>query len=445
MAESPWDEMYRALAWLPGGRLNIAHEAIDRHANGRLRDKTALMWQGASGERETYTFGQLKRLTNQFAHVLMSLGIGKGDPVFTYMTRVPELYVALLGTLKTGAIAAPLFSGLAPEAVKHRLQQARCKVLVAQPHLRRRMAPHIPELWDLQHIVVADRPDRGFGPLDMADLSYVEEMSKSPLDFEVEPMSQYDHALLHYTSGGAGAPKGVLHCQAAAAQHRANGRSVLGLRDDDVYWCTADPGFVTGTSCGVLAPWTNGVTQLVYEDGFDPEGWYEAIRRNRVTVWYTAPAALDMLMGSGEEVLERYDTSSLRSLYTVGGHAGKATTDWAERVFGSTPRSTWAQTETGAVLIAGQPGADAPAGSMGQPTPGVEAAVLDDDYEVVVDPSVQGHLAVRPGWPSMFRGYWDDEGRYNARFRKGWYISGDRARRDEGGYFWFEGRDKDED
>ena len=352
MAESEWGEMYRGLAWLPGGRLNIAHEAIDRHANGRLRDSAALVWEGASGERETYTFGQLKRLSSRFAHVLASLGIGRGDPVFTYMTRTPELYVALVGILKIGAIAAPLFSGLSPESVRDGMRQTRAKVLVTQPDLRARIAPYIPELWELQHIVVADRHGRGFAPMDMADLSYDEEMDKAPLDFEVEPMSQYDHALLLYTSGTMSTPKGVLHCHGAIAHHRDNGGSVLGLGAGDVLWCTADPGFALGMACGVLAPWSNGAAVLAHEGGFDSESWYRAIRRNRVAVWYTAPEALEMLMRGGEEARTRHDPTSLRSILTVGGHAGDEAAEWSRRVFGVQPLDTWGQAETGAVMIA---------------------------------------------------------------------------------------------
>ena len=440
MADFQWGDEYEELAWLPGGRLNMAHEAIDRHANSRLRDKVALIWEGRSGRCETYTFGQLKRLTNRFANVLMSLGIQKGDVVFTYMERVPELYVAFFGILKVGAIAAPLFSGLASDSARDRLRQTRAKVLVTQPELRRRISEHIPELWDLQHIVVVDRGDRDRGPLDMADMSYEEEMGKAGSDFDVVPTSQYDHALLHYTSGATGPPKGVLHSHQAVVHHRATGKSVLDLNGEDVYWCTADPGWVTGTAYGMLAPWTHGVTQLVYEGGFDPAGWYEAIQRHRVTVWYTASAAIEMLMKAGRELSDRHDVGSLRHVCTVGGTVGKEADAWGSRAFGTPIRNTWWQTETGAILIANRPGMDAPPGSMGQPTPGVEAAVLDDEYRVMDSPGAQGLLAIRPDWPAMFRGYWEDTESYNSMFRKGWYITGDRARIDEDGYLFFAGR-----
>jgi acetyl-CoA synthetase len=448
MSDFQWGDEFEELAWLPGGRLNMAHEAIDRHANSRLRDKVALIWEGRSGRRETYTFGQLKRLTNRFANVLMSLGIQRGDRVFTYMERVPELYVAVFGILKVGAIAAPLFSALDPESAKDRLRETGAKVLVTQPELRRRISEHIPELWDLQHIVVVERGDPDSAPLDMADLSYEEEMGKAGSDFDVVPTSQYDHALLHYTSGATAAPRGVLHCHQAVAQHRATGKSVLDLNGDDVYWCTADPGWATGAAYGMLAPWALGVTQLVYEGGFDPAGWYAAIQRHRVTVWYTASSAIEMLMNAGEEFYSRSDVGSLRQVCTVGGPIAKEADAWGSRAFGTPIRNTWWQTETGAILIAHPPGSDAPPGSMGRATPGVEVAILDDDYRVIeppgVAPGTEGLLAIRPGWPAMFRGYWEDTESYNARFRKGWYITGDRARSDERGYLFFTGRASDE-
>ena len=437
-----WGDAFRALTWLPGGRLNAAHEAIDRHANSRLRDKAALIWEGRSGERETYTFGQLKRLTNQFAHVLLSLGIQKGDPVFTYMTRTPELYVAILGIMKVGAIAAPLFAGLTPDSAKDRLLRTRGKVLVAQPHSRWRISEYIAELWDLQHIVVVDRGGESPGPLDMADLGYYQEMDKASADFDVVATSQLDYSTLHYTSGTTGPAVGVLHSHQAVAQHLATGRSALDLNADDVVWCTADPGWIAGTSYGMLAPWSNGVTQLVREGGFDAKGWYEAIQRHRVTVWYTAPAAIEMLMQVGEGLASQHDFSSLRWVCSVGGPLSAEAAAWTSRVFGTDVHETWWQTETGAIMTAGGP--NAPPGSMGRPVAGVEAAILDDDYNAIDTPDDDGRLAIRPGWPAMFRGYWEDSERYNSRFCKGWYITGDRARIDQDGYFWFTGRDEED-
>ena len=267
-AEFRWEDMYSELDWLPGGWLNVAHEAIDRHANGRRRDKVALVWEGKGGERETYTFGRLKVLTNQFANVLKSLGIGRGDRVLTLMDRVPELYVALLGILKAGAIAGPLFLASTPDLVKDRMRESGAKVLVTHPELRRRISNVIPELFELQHIVIVNKNNRDPSPREIADLSYEEEMSKAPADFEVVATSQLDSSILHYTSGTTGKPKGVVHRHESVVQQYATGKWVLDLHDEDIYWCTADPAWATGTAYGMIAPWTNGVTQLVYEGGF---------------------------------------------------------------------------------------------------------------------------------------------------------------------------------
>ena len=224
-----------------------------------------MIWEGKNGEQETYTFGQMKALTNKFANVLKSLGVEKGDRVFIFMDRVPELYIAFFGTLKVGAICGPLFSAFGPDPVKDRLQDSGAKILVTQPDLRRRVSEIIRELFELQHIVVVNKDNRDPAPQDMADLSYDEEMGKASANFDLVPTSQYDYSVMHYTSGTTGKPKGAVHRHQAVIQQYATGKWALDLHEDDVYWCTADPGWVTGTSYGMLAPWTNGVTQLIYE------------------------------------------------------------------------------------------------------------------------------------------------------------------------------------
>ena len=437
-----WEDIYRELDWLPGGWLNGAHEAIDRHADGALRDKTAMVWEGVNGERETYTFGQMKTLTDRFANVLNSLGVVKGDRVTIFLERVPELYIAFFGILKVGAIAVPLFSALGPDSLKDRMLDSVAKILITQPDLRRSMSGTVFELFDLQHIIVVNKDNRDLTPLEMSDLSYEEEMSKASVNLDIVPTSQYDYSTLHYTSGTTGKPKGVLHRHEAVAQLYATGKWVLDLHEDDIYWCTADAGWAAGTSYGILAPWANGVTQLIYEGGFEAGAWYEVIQRHKVTVWYTTPTAIGMLMKAGDEMARRYDLSSLRHLCSVGEPLNPEAIAWSERVFGKPFHDSWWQTETGAVLIANYPGVDVRPGSMGRPIPGVRVAILDDGYNPV-PPDTDGHLAARPGLPSMFTAYWNNTGMYHARFRKGWYMTGDRARVDRDGYFWSVGRGED--
>ena len=437
-----WSEMYAELDWLPGGGLNMAYEAIDRHANGRNRDKLAMIWEGKNGEKERYTFGQMKQLSDRFANVLQSIGIEKGDRVFVFMDRVPELYIAIFGILKAGAIAGPLFSAFGPEPVKDRLQDSGAKVLVTQPDLRRKITGIIPELFDLQHIIVVNKDNRDPEPIQTADLSYEAEMAKAPPNFDIVETSQYDYSIMHYTSGTTGKPKGAVHRHQAVVQQYATGKWALDLKEDDIYWCTADPGWVTGTSYGMLAPWTNGVTQLIYEGGFRASKWYELIQDYKVTVWYTAPTAIRMLMKAGEDIPRRYDMSSLRFMASVGEPLNPEAVVWGQEVFGMPFHDNWWQTETGAILCANYACMDVRPGSMGKPIPGVELGIVDDDFNPL-PVGEDGNLAVRPGWPSMYHTYWNNTEMYNSKFKKGWYLTGDKARVDEDGYFWFVGRADD--
>ena len=437
-----WEEMYQELDWLPGGGLNKAHEAIDRHANSDKKNKLALIWEGKNGEREDYTFGDLQLLTNQFANVLGSLGIEKGDRVFIFMDRLPELYVAFFGALKAGAVVGPLFSAFGPEPVKDRMQDSGAKVLVTQPDLRKKISEIIPELFDLQHILIVNKDGRDQNPIDPQDLSYEEEMSKASKEFTTVVTGQYDYSVMHYTSGTTGKPKGAVHRHQAVVQQKATGKWALDLQDDDIYWCTADPGWVTGTSYGMLAPWTNGITQLIYEGGFSASRWYEQIQKHNVTVWYTAPTAIRMLMKAGDDVTKKFDLSSLRYICSVGEPLNPEAVVWSNEVFGMAFHDNWWQTETGAIMCANYPSMEIRPGSMGKPIPGVQLAIVDEDFNEVPD-GEDGNLVVKPGWPSMFHAYWNNSEMYNSRFRKGWYITGDTARKDEDGYFWFVGRADD--
>ena len=437
-----WQEMYDELDWLPGGGLNKAHEAIDRHANGRNRDKLAMIWEGKNGEKETYTFGEMKVHTDKFANVIKSLGIETGDRVFIYMERLPELYFAFFGALKAGAVVGPLFSAFGPDPVRDRLQDSGAKVLVTQPDLRRKITGIIPELFELQHIIVVNKNNRDPQPINTADLSYEEEMAKAPASFDIVNTSQYDYSIMHYTSGTTGKPKGAIHRHQAVVQQYATGKWALDLHEDDIYWCTADPGWVTGTSYGMLAPWTNGVTQLIYEGGFRASKWYELIQNYKVTVWYTAPTAIRMLMRAGDEVPRRYDMSSLRFMASVGEPLNPEAVVWGNEIFDMPFHDNWWQTETGAIMCANYACQDVKPGSMGRPLPGVELGIVDENFDPV-PVGKDGILVVRPGWPSMFHGYWGNAPMYNSRFRKGWYITGDSARIDEDGFYWFVGRTDD--
>ena len=297
-----WSDIYAELDWLPGGYLNQAHECIDRHVEAGRGDKTAMIWVGKNGEEERYTFSDMKRETAKFANVLEGLGVQHGERVFVFMERLPELYFAMFGVLKHGAVVGPLFSAFGPDPVRDRMEDSGATVLLTQPELRKRIAEVLPNLPALQHIIIVNKNGRSQEPLAEGDLSYEALMAEASDEYETANTSMYDYSVIHYTSGTTGKPKGAAHRHLAVVQQYATGKWVLDFHPDDLYWCTADPGWVTGTSYGMFAPWSNGITQLIYEGGFGASAWYQTIEKYGVTVWYTAPTAVRMLMKAGEEV-----------------------------------------------------------------------------------------------------------------------------------------------
>jgi acetyl-CoA synthetase len=440
-ASFDYERVIDELDGLPGGGLNIGYEALDRHVKHGGADRPCILWEGKDGQQETYTYGDMVRLTNKFGNMLRQLGIKKGDRVFVFMDRIPELYIAAFGTLKAGCIIGPLFSAFGPDAIRDRLENSGAVVLITQPNLVSRVRGIRSELPALKHVIIADHgksPEVGEGELRWNDL-----FDPASEDFEIEKTGPEDGAVMHYTSGTTGKPKGALHVHKAVYGHYATGKYVLDFhRDSDIYWCTADPGWVTGTSYGMFAPCTNGVTQVIYEGGFSANKWYDVIQRYKVTVWYTAPTAIRMLMKAGDEIPKRYDLSSLRYTMSVGEPLNPEAVVWGDRVIGLPFHDNWWQTETGSIMIANYPVQPIKPGSMGRPMPGIYPAIIDDTGKEVA-PGEEGDLAVKPGWPSMFRQYWKNEELYNSRFQNGWYITGDRARMDADGYFWFVGRSDD--
>ncbi|MFQ6019281.1 MAG: acetate--CoA ligase, partial [Dehalococcoidia bacterium] len=435
-----WDGIRAGLAGLPDGGLNIAYECIDQHLSTPRRNKVAMLWESRDGASECHTFADMARQSNRFANALRSLGIQKGDRVFVFLDRVPELYFAVFGALRLGAVIGPLFPAFGPEAVRDRLADSGARLLVTSPELWariRRIWEGLPALKDIILVCRREehRPERGIHIWD--DL-----MGQASDEEIMEATGPEDFAIMHYTSGTTGKPKGAAHVHTAILGHYATGKYVLDLHDEDVYWCTADPGWVTGTSYGMFAPLSNGATSVVYEGGFSASAWYSVIQKHRVSVWYTAPTAVRMLMKAGEELPKRFDLSSLRYVCSVGEPLNPEAISWGLKALGLPIHDNWWQTETGSILIANYPSMDIRPGSMGRPFPGIEAAIVDDKGQEL-PPGEEGNLAVRPGWPSMFRTYWNNRPLYESRFSSGWYISGDRARMDGDGYFWFVGRADD--
>ena len=452
-AEFTWDAARRQLDGLPAGRgLNIAHEAVDRHAAGPARDRVAVRWVRRDGRVEQVTYGDLALETNRFANVLAGLGVGRGDRVYTLLGRVPEQHVTVLGTLKTTAVVCPLFSAYGPEPIRRRLDLGGGRVLVTTPRLyRHKIADVRDTLPHLEHVILvgggrADAPD---GTLDFGEL-----MSVASDRYTIPATDPEDMALLHFTSGTTGRPKGAVHVHDAVVAHHATGASALDLHPEDTFWCTADPGWVTGMSYGVIAPLTHGVTCVVDEGDFEADRWYRILDEQRVTVWYTAPTALRMLMRAGAGAARGHDLSPLRFVASVGEPLDPEAVVWGTEALGLPVHDTWWQTETGGIMIANLAGCDIRPGSMGRPLPGVDVAILalasdgraaarDGQVDIVTESGVDGELALRPGWPSMFRGYLGEPARYRACFAGGWYLTGDIARRDEDGRIWFVGRADD--
>tara|TARA_Y100000590_G_scaffold147621_2_gene169506 strand:- start:17505 stop:19247 length:1743 start_codon:yes stop_codon:yes gene_type:complete len=437
-----WDNAFKEMDWLPGGGLNNAYESIDRHVKNGNGDRLAMIWVGKNDEEESYTYSDLKLQSDKFGAVIRNLGLIRGDKVFIFMDRLPELYIAALGVLKAGGIIAPLFSAFGPEPVKDRMEDAGANYLITTPDLRSKLDDILPDIETLKNVIIVNKNGRSKEKMKDEDLSYEKLMISSDSNFEIEHTTQYDFAIMHYTSGSTGKPKGVLHRHQAVVQQWLTGKWALDLKEDDVYFCTADPGWVTGTSYGIIAPWTNGVTQLIYEGGFGAQNWYKLIEKYKVTVWYTAPTAVRLLMRSGKKIVEKFDLSTLRFIGSVGEPLNPEAVVWGNETYGLPIHDNWWQTETGAIMCANYPSMPIRPGSMGRPLPGIDMAVIDENYEPLPNGEI-GALAVRPGWPSMMYTYWQKDEMYNSRFKKGWYITGDQASVDDDGYFWFQGRADD--
>ena len=442
-----WGLERQALRGLPGGGLNIAMEAVDRHVQNGRGVQVALRCLSRGGVAREFTYADLGAETNRFANVLRALGIKAGERVFSLLGRVPELYLTVLGTLKAGAVFCPLFSAFGPEPIRARLELGGGRVLVTTPALyKRKVAALRAQLPQLEHVLLVGDDTDGTDTGGAGTRSFGALMAQAADTFEPALTAGEDMALLHFTSGTTGRPKGAVHVHGAVLSHYVTGRLALDLHPGDIFWCTADPGWVTGTSYGIIAPLVIGATLVVDAEEFDAERWYGILEDQKVDVWYTAPTAIRMLMRVGDELPGRFDLSRLRFMASVGEPLNSEAVIWSQRVLGRPFHDNWWQTETGGIMIANFAAMDIKPGSMGKPLPGIEAAIVsptaDGKLEFVAD-GEQGQLALKSGWPSMFRGYLGEDERYRKCFVGDWYLSGDLARRDADGYYWFVGRADD--
>jgi len=432
-ASFDWKDVEKEFSWHTTGLVNAAYEAVDRHAETFRKNKVALYYKDKN-RNEKYTFKEMKELSNKAANVLKSYGdVEKGDRVFIFMPRSPELYFTVLGTIKLGAIVGPLFEAFMEGAVRDRLEDSGAKVIVTTPELLERVPRDLP---DLKYIfVVGDNVEE-----DGTIIDFNSKFENADNKLKIEWVDRQDGLILHYTSGSTGKPKGVLHVHNAMIQHYQTGKWVLDLQEEDIYWCTADPGWVTGTSYGIFGPWLLGGSNVIVGGRFSPETWYSVIEEFGVTVWYSAPTAFRMLMGAGDEIVKKYDLSSLRHVLSVGEPLNPEVVKWGMKVFNKRIHDTYWMTETGAQLICNFPCMPVKPGSMGKAIPGVKAAIVDDRGEEL-PPYRMGNLAIQKGWPAMMHTIWNNREKYESYFMPGgWYLTGDSAYMDEDGYFWFQGR-----
>jgi len=434
VASFDWKETETAFSWHETGKVNAAYEAIDRHAESFRKNKVALFFDDGS-RKESYTFYDLKRFSNKAANMFKQhTTLVKGDRLFIFMPRSPELYFSLLGAIKMGVIVGPLFEAFMEGAVYDRLADSKAKVLVTTPNLLNRVP--VEKLPHLEKIFVVGEQIEETDKL----VDFTSQLKNASSSFDIEWVDREDGMLLHYTSGSTGAPKGVLHVHNAMIQHYQTAQWVLDLQEQDIFWCTADPGWVTGTAYGVFGPWLNGTTNLIVGGRFSPANWYGAIEQYGVTVWYSAPTAFRMLMGAGTSILEDFDLSTLRHVLSVGEPLNPEVIRWGMDILGHRIHDTWWMTETGGHIICNYPSMDIKPGSMGKPVPGIYATIVDDEGNEVL-PYTMGNLAIRKGWPSMMREIWGNPERFQSYFLKDeWYVTGDSAYLDEDGYFWFQGR-----
>lgn len=422
----------------PVFNLNIGYQCTKQQCMGGRSDQLAMRWIGPHAEQADFSYADLDRTSSRFAAALGNLGYNGGEVLFTFLPKVPAQYFVLLGALKRKLIVGPLFVNFGEEALLDRLSDSKAKVVVTRKAGWAKLQRIRDRLPELRHILLTDSDQH----LSDSILSFDLLMSQATDEYDVPWTSPDTPSLLHYTSGSTGKPKGVLHRHGSLLYQQQTGREILQLNPGATYWCTADPGWVTGTSYGMIAPWSLGVRQIHFGGGFDAQKWFEILEREQVRIWYTAPTALRMLMREDETMYKKFDLSSLQHIFSVGEPLNPEVIHWGQRVLGKSIYDTWFQTETGAIMISNRPGLPVLPGSMGKPVAGIAAEILDDSGRVL--PSEQeGHLCVKPGWGSMFTTYLNNEAAYQKKFQNGWYWTGDMARRDENDYFWFVGRSDD--
>ena len=419
---------------------NLAYSALTLNACDR--SKIALVWESVSGKREVFSFYEIERLSNRIANILTDLGANFGDRVFTLLNRTPELYAAIPAVLKIGAAVAVLFPDFGAEAIRQRLEDAGAAVLITDAANLDKIGAICERLPSLEHIlIIGDFDEKNLPPCDAEFHDFNELIKNASAEFTAANVSPDDTCFLIYTSGTTGLPKGVVHRHAIRERLIDSARTVLNLQKNDFYWCSADPGWVTGLCYGIFAPWLLGMPILVYEGEFDTRKWLEILERNQVTCLYTTPTLLRLLRNEVGDALPK-KSFALRRIYSAGEPLNPQVIIWAERTFDAQVFDNYWQTETGSFVIANRPNMTVRRGAMGKAVEGVQVSIIDNAGNEVPN-NVVGDIAIRPTLTSFFKGYWNFPEATRACFRAGWYITRDRGKRDADGYFWFMARNDD--
>ena len=417
---------------------NIGHICTRQQCDLELGEKVALRWISAHQERIEYTFNSLDLESNRFANALQSLGLVAGDILFTFLPKAPEQFFSFLGALKLQVICGTLFSNFGDDALLDRLGDARAKVIVTKKSLLKKISRIHSQLPALQYIIVTDIETHQSAEI----LSYSVLVRQASGEF-IAPVTPPDTpSVVHYTSGSTGKPKGVLHVHRSILHQSRTTADVLNLKETDIFWCTADQGWVTGTSYGIIGPWSLGITQVHYGGVYDAKVWFDLLQNEHITTWYSAPTALRMLMREDLSFFKNFDLSALEHIFSVGEPLNPEVVTWARTVLNKNIYDTWFQTETGGIMIANRPGLEIRLGSMGKPLDGIDPAIISDSGELLGN-NHQGNLCLKTGWPSMFVSYLNNEAAYNSKMKNGYYYTGDIAVRDDDGYYRFKGRSDD--
>lgn len=416
---------------------NIAYYCTRHQCLTGNAAKTAFIWIDHTGKREVFTFEQLEKESNRYANVLSGMGIEKGDIVFTFLPKLPEQFFAFLGILKIQAVAGTLFSNFGEEALYDRLSDCGARVVITKKSLLKKILRALPRLEKLEFIFVIDEEENNEKVIGLPKL-----LAGASETFTITQTNPETPSVLHYTSGSTGKPKGVQHIHKSIHTQSQTTQEVLCLNENDLYWCTADQGWVTGTSYGIIGPWSLGISQLHYGGAYHAETWMKLIEEEKVTKWYTAPTALRMLMRENKTLFEKFSLKHLEHIFSVGEPLNPEINIWAKKVLGKEIYDTWFQTETGSIMISNRPGIEIKSGSMGKPVDDIHTEIISDTGEICSS-SETGHLCLKTPWDSMFVDYLNNSKVYREKFKNGYYYSGDLAFKDEEGYLYFIGRNDD--